>query len=248
MTPKSSLTILVILLSYIASGQELSITSVAKQGETIIITYDLVDDVDHKYTLSLYASNDNYVQPLEFVTGDIGIDVAVGGSKKVLWDAKKELGNDFKGNVKLELKGKLYIPFVELTDFENLESFKRGRPYNLTWTAGRGNDVLTIDLYNAKEEIVHTFTNVANVGEYELVVPKDIKPGKDYRMRIRDQKNIEDVVYTPTFSVKRKIPFILQAMVGGAVGGAGYLILTSAEPVSSSPEESNIPNPVLPTN
>ncbi|MEQ8472440.1 MAG: Ser-Thr-rich GPI-anchored membrane family protein [Marinoscillum sp.] len=239
---------LFITFGWLAKAQELKIKSVTTRGGDIIVKYDLLDnDLTHKYTLSLYASSDDYVQPLENVSGDIGIDIAVGGSKQVTWRAKEELGELFAGNVTLELKGKLYIPFVELYDFENIDSFKRGRPYNLTWSAGRGNDVLTIDLFNDDKEIVHTFTNVANVGEYILVIPKDIKPGKDYRLRFTDQKNKDDVVYTTNFSVKRKIPFVLQAAVGASVAGAGYLVLTNAEGAAPA-GESDIPGPVLPTN
>lgn len=245
---KMGLIALIITSGWIAKAQELKIKSVTTRGGDIIVKYDLLDnDLTHKYTLSLYASSDDYVQPLENVSGDIGVDIAVGGSKQVTWRAKEELGELFAGNVTLELKGKLYIPFVELYDFENIDSFKRGRPYNLTWSAGRGNDVLTIDLFNDDKEIVHTFTNVANVGEYTLVIPKDIKPGKDYRLRFTDQKNKDDVVYTTDFSVKRKIPFVLQAALGAGVAGAGYLVLTNSE--GSTPSgESDIPGPVLPTN
>jgi hypothetical protein len=98
MTFKPGLFIPIFFSGLIVSGQDLIISSVATQGENVIIKYELMDDnIDHKYTLSLYASSDNYIQPLDLVSGDIGVDVAVGGSKKVIWNAKEELGADFKG-------------------------------------------------------------------------------------------------------------------------------------------------------
>ena len=243
---KLGLTVLSLAIGWICNAQEVSIKSVSTQGGNVIVKYDLADiDPNHKYTLSLYASTDDYVQPLESVSGDIGVDIAVGGSKQVTWRAKEELGELFAGNVTIELKGKLYIPFVELYDFENIDSFKRGRPYNLTWAAGRGNDVLTIDLFNDDKEIVHTFTNVANVGEYNLVIPKDIKPGKDYRLRFTDQKNKDDVVYTSDFSVKRKIPFVLQAAVGFVVVGVGYAAISSSSGEPNINAEVLLPDPII---
>lgn len=231
---------------FISSSQELSITSIATQGDLVIINYDLDDEeINHRYTLSLYASIDNYVQPLEKVDGDIGVDIEVGGSKEIIWRAKEELGSDFTGDVALELKGKLYVPFIELTDFDRLSKFKRGRLYNLTWSAGRGNDVLNIDLFNQKGEIVNTYTNVANVGEYEMIIPKDTRPGDEYRMRFRDQKNKEDVVYTPTFVVRRKIPLFLQVLAGGAVATLTAVTLNNGEAAVAA-GESEIVDPVLP--
>lgn len=229
------------------SAQSLRVTSVALKGEDVIIKYDLVDDdLEHKYALNLYSSNDNYVQPLKMIEGDIGIDQVVGGNKQIIWHARQELGEDFKGDVSLEVKGKIYIPFVTLNSFDEVSSMKRGRPYNITWAAGRGSSVLTIELLNRKEEVVHTFTNIANVGEYELEIPKDIKSGKGYRFRITDQKNKEDVVLTPAFSIDRKVPLVAKAIAAGLIGSGIFLLNNSQATESGGEEVPLLPDPVTP--
>ncbi|MBV6646463.1 MAG: hypothetical protein KI790_13490 [Cyclobacteriaceae bacterium] len=232
-----------------AYTQNLEIKSVSLKGGDVIVNYDLIDDdLDHRYTLSLYSSEDNYVQPMQQVEGDIGLDQPVGGNKRLIWHAREELGEEFKGDVALEIKGKIYIPFVKLNGFEDINAMKRGRPYNITWVAGRGSNVLTFDLFNKNDEIVHTYTNIANVGEYELEIPKDIKPGKNYRFRITDQKNKEDVVYTPRFIVKRKVPMYVNLALLGLAGLSGYLLfdnLSGGE--TGSPQETPLlPDPSTP--
>lgn len=228
-------------------SQNLTIKSVSLRGEDVVIKYDLIDeDLDHKYTLSIYSSLDNYVQPLNEVEGDIGIDQSVGGNKEVIWHAKKELGDDYKGAVALEIKGKLYIPFVTLNNFEDIGQMKRDRPYNVTWAAGRGSNVLVFDLLNKKDEVVHTYTNIANVGEYQLEIPKDIKPGKDYRFRITDQRNKEDVVYTPRFVIRRKVPLVAKVGMLG-LAGSGLFLVGSSGGDNGTGEAPLLPDPVLPS-
>lgn len=236
------------LLATTSFSQDLTITSVVLKGEDVLINFDLNDDdLDHKYNLSLYSSTDNYVQPLKEVEGDVGVDLTVGGNKQIIWHAKKELGDDFKGNVALEVKGKLYIPFVTLNNFDDINSMKRGRPYNVTWAAGRGSNVLTFDLYNKQNELVHTFTNIANVGEYELEIPKDVKPGSDYRIKITDQRNKEDVVFTPTFKIKRKVPLYVNIALAGLGGSTGYLLVSNLGGEGGGTSETPLlDDPILP--
>ena len=224
------------------------ISSVSTKGDDVIIHYDLVDeDLSHKYTLSLYSSEDNYVKPLQLVEGDIGIDQSVGGNKQLVWHAKEELGAEFSGDVALEIKGKLYIPFVTLNNFEDITSMKRTRAYNVTWAAGRGSNVLTFDLFNRKNEIVHTYTNIANVGEYQLELPKDVKPGKNYRFRITDQRNKEDVVFTPYFTIRRKVPLLAKVALLG-VSGSGLVLLNQGGTEPGAGEVPLLPDPILPDN
>jgi len=83
-------------LAFPAIAQEVDITHVELQGSDVIIHYNLQDeDLNRRYSLHLYNSIDNYIQPIEKVSGDIGVDIAVGDNKKVVWHAMEELGEDF---------------------------------------------------------------------------------------------------------------------------------------------------------
>ena len=232
----------------VTHAQDLKITEVFRQGDFVHIVYDLYDtDVTHKYQISLYSSLDDYVVPLTAVEGAIGVDIAIGGNKEVIWNVRKEYGDAFQDVVSLELKGKLYIPFVTLNDFEDFKEIKRDRPYLITWQAGRGSNVLTWDLYNSDNEKVHTFTNVANAGEYEMIIPRDVKPGKGYSIRISDQNNKEDLVITPTFELKRKIPLYVPSTASGITLGAVFFLANFLQNTQDTePEE--IPIPDLPFN
>lgn len=219
-------------------GQSFSITRVEVAGDKVNLYYDLVDvDVSRTYTVAVYSSQDNYITPLEKVSGDVGLEVKQGGNRKITWSAREELGANFNGKVALEIRGKLYIPFVRLDNLYS--SMKRGKAYEITWTGGTQQNLLNFDLYKGDEKVT-TFPNIANVGHYTLTIPSSVKPSKDYRFKITDSRNKEQIVYTTPFAVKRKVPLLFKVVPVVIVGGAIYALGKGKE----SP--SNIPDPVVP--
>ena len=226
-------------------AQEVNIYLIEIDGGKVIINYELRDDnPDRRYSLHLYSSRDNYIQPLEYVEGDIGIDILVGGNKKVIWNAAEELGADFRGNMALELQGNIYIPFIELESFEAYGTLKRGKPYNFTWSGGRGNNVLKFELYKGDTRI-HTFEERPNVGNTSLVIPTDVKPGSGYRFRVSDVRNRDEIVYSGTFDIKRKFPLIAKLAVAAiAGGGIGFVVGSGSN--GEGPGEETIGDPPLP--
>ena len=226
-----------------AKAQEVKINKVVLNGDLVEIYYDLKDEnPDHSYILSLYSSRDNYIQPLQAVDGDIGIDVKVGGNKHIIWKAKEELGESYNGAIALELKGSLYVPFIEMAGIQEGQTFKRGKPYDVVWTGGRGDNILNFELYQG-ESLVGTFEERPNTGNTIFEIPTKIKPGEDYRLRISDTRNRDEVVFTNSFSVKRKIPLGIKIGAAFAIGAlTGYLINELKPTV-----EPEIPEPPLPT-
>lgn len=232
-----------IVLSFIANAQEVTITQVELQANgDVLVHYNLQDErLDRKYSLYLYTSADNFIQPLEKVTGDVGVDLSVGGNKKVIWHAKEELGETFKGGVSLELKGSIYVPFIALDGFDDYKVFKRGKPYDITWTGGRGDNVLNFELYRGDDK-VKVLEERPNVGNTTIVIPTDVKPGR-YKFKISDSRNKDEVVYTLDFRVKRKVPLVMKLGIAAMIGGAvGYL----ASSGSSEAGEPKIGEPPLP--
>jgi hypothetical protein len=225
-----------------AAAQEVKITQVELQANgDVQVSYNLKDErLDRKYSLYLYTSTDNYIQPLQKVTGDVGVDLAVGENKKLTWRAKEELGETYKGGVSLELKGSIYVPFITLDGFNDYKKFKRGKPYDVTWTGGRGDNVLSFELYKGEEK-VKVLEERPNVGNTIVIIPSDVKPGR-YKFKISDSRNKDEVVYTMDFLVKRKVPLGLKLGLLAVVGGAAVYLAGSA-----SGDETKMGEPPLPT-
>lgn len=223
----------------ITHAQDFSITRLERNGGEIAILFDLADSVSGRtYTVNVYSSLDNFVNPLSEVTGHVGLEVKPGGNRKITWNAKKELGADFAGELSLEVRGRIYIPFVKLDGFDDYKKFKRLRAYKITWTGGRGNSVLTFELYRKGKKIA-VYPNIANVGQYNIKFERGIRPGNNYTFRISDARNKDDVVVTSPFKIRRKTPLLVKAL---PLAGAGYLVWM----MSGGSENNDIPDPPTP--
>ncbi|WOK08452.1 hypothetical protein RT717_07350 [Imperialibacter roseus] len=236
-------TISQLAIAVAAYSQEVVITQLALQPDgNVVLKYNLNDDrLDRKFSLYLYASTDNYIQPLTNVSGDVGVDLAVGGNKTIIWNAKEELGDTFAGDVSLELKGNIYVPFIALDNFDDYKVLKRGKPYEVTWTGGRGDNVLLFELYEEDSKI-KVFEERPNVGNTTIIIPKDVKSG-NYRFKISDSRNRDEVVFTKDFRVKAKVPMVVKAGLGLALlGGVGYIVSLGG---AGAPEE-KIGDPISP--
>ncbi len=239
----SGISLLSILLGNTIYAQEVKIREVKLADSLVEVHYELLDDnPDRSFTISLYTSRDNFIQPLNAVEGDVGIDIKVGGNKVAYWNAKKELGRDFNGALSLEIKGNIYIPFITLDGLEEGMVFKRGKPNDFIWSGGRGDNVLNFELYRGNN-LIKVFEERPNIGNTSLIIPTDVKPGHNYRYRISDTRNKDEVVFTNTFTIKRKVPLAVKIGLAAIVGGVvGYIIGNSG--TETTPE---IQEPPLPT-
>jgi hypothetical protein len=232
--------LLFITLASSSIAQIFTITKTERQGDNLILYYDLLDSVNNRaYTINVYSSADNYINPLNKVSGDVGLEVKPGGNRKIIWRAKEELGPDFVGDLALEVRGKIYIPFVKLDGFNDYKKFKRLRNYKITWTGGRGNSVLNFDLYRGEKKIT-SFPNIANVGQYTVKFEGNIRPGNNYKLKVADAKNKDDVVWTENFKISRKTPLLLKVI---PLLGLGYLATTLAGNSSTNNDIIDAPTP-----
>lgn len=206
-----------LLMNLTVLGQKVLIKKIELAGEKIIVHYDLEDsNPGNEYKLDLYASKDNYATALTKVSGDIGAEVKPGANKKVEWTVREEIGG-YKGRIALELRGKVYVPFVKLQNFSTNTSYKRGKSYNIAMKAGNTNPI-HVELFKGSQRIIGE-NNHPNNGSYTLSVPSSAKPGKDYRIKITDSKNGDEVIYSPFFKVKPKLPLLVKVLPILAVGG-----------------------------
>ncbi|MEM1405300.1 MAG: hypothetical protein AAGG59_00885 [Bacteroidota bacterium] len=233
---------LALSLSKVVEAQVFNIERIERDGGNVILYYDLFDSVSNRsYTINIYSSLDNFINPLTEVSGDLGLEIRPGGNRKIVWNAQKELGDDFNQAVSLEVRGRIYIPFVRLDGFGDFQKFKRNKEYKITWTGGRGNQILNFNLYKGDKKVT-AFPNVANVGEYDLKF-ENIKPGGNYYFKIEDSRNKDDVVVTETFKIKRKTPLLLKIVP--IMAGAWFITTLGGDDLA---EEPSIPDPIGPDN
>jgi hypothetical protein len=226
--------LLIIVACYQGAAQNLKIRNVELRNTRMVLHYDLLDSVEGRYySIRAYSSTDGYLNPLEKVKGDVGLEVKPGTDKIIEWDFSNELPPAYDGKVSVEVRGRIFIPFINVQSINQYKVFKRKRKYNITWTGGTPQNVLNFDLFNGEKK-VHTFPNLANVGHYSLEFPSHISPDKNYRLRISDTKNKEEVVFTEEFRIKRKIPLLFKAIPLAAVGYAAYFIMQPSEDNSVS--------------
>lgn len=213
------------------------------KGDDISVTYNLIDErLDRSYSIHLYTSEDNFIQPVSLVKGDVGVDISVGPNKTITWKAKEELGADFAGGMKLEIKGQIYVPFIELDGIEENMIIKRGKPTDLVWFGGRGDNILNVELYRG-EQMIKSFEELPNTGSASLTIPTNVKPGENYVYRISDSRNRDEVVYSNNFVIQRKIPLIPKIALGTFLGVSGYFLIKSLIPVNV-PDISEPPLPI----
>lgn len=227
------------VLSTISHAQDFNVKRIEVAQGKVNIYYDLVDTLARGYTINVYASRDNFIAPLQKISGDAGLEVKAGKNKKITWDAPAELGPDFDSKIALEVRGRVYIPFVRFEKFEEYKAIKRGKPYNISWTGGTTQNILHFELFRGEKKVA-SFPDVANTGKYKLTLPTNIKPGKNYKFKISDSKNKDEIVYTAPFHVSRKVPLLIKAVPIVGVGTLVYLL------TGGSDKAKKIPDPVDP--
>jgi hypothetical protein len=179
-------------------------------------------NTNNEYLLNLFSSKDNFTAPLTKVSGDVGPEIKPGTGRKIEWRIREEYGG-YKGKLALEIRGKVYVPFVKLQNFDVSKSYKRGNNYDLTWKPG-GTNPVHVELYKGNQRVQGELSHPNN-GNYVLSIPSKIKPGGDYRLKFTDSKNNEDIIYSGFFKIKPKIPMVAKIIPALAVVGGLIIIL-----------------------
>ena len=222
----------------LAQSQELDSVSMEFQDGKVIVTYDfLTGDENENYELYLFGSHDNFTKPLQFTTGDIGKNIKTGAGKKIIWDAKRELGN-FKGDFSLKIKGAIYVPLVSFKNVSRELNVKRGDRFIIEWNPNTKADLVLLNIQRNDVPIAESFV-IENTGSYTWNIPSKIKAGKGYSIQILDTKNLLKEETSETFAVKRKVPMALKIVPTAIALGTAIYFLTKDQ-------EQGIPGPPAP--
>jgi hypothetical protein len=184
---------------------------------------------------------DGYTRAISKVRGDIGENITPGTGKKVIWEAKSDLG-EYKGKISVELRGRAATVFVTLTNNLDGSKFKKGNSVPVRWEGGDPSLQLNVELYNGNSR-VNGSSNVSNNGSYSIAIPKDVEPGSDYRIKVSDASNSSRSLYSGNFTVAKKSKTMLFVLPALAVGG-----VVAALAGGGGKKEEGIPLPPLPGN
>jgi hypothetical protein len=119
--------------------------------------------------------------------------------------------------------------------------FKRGGAIQVRWTGGNPDDEYALDLFDGRFHYRHV-GELKNSGTYPWIIPKDVKPGKEYKFKLTNTNDFGEYAFSRTFVVKRKVPVAVWIVPGALiVGGAVYMIFFYGED-----EMSDLPAPIEP--
>lgn len=232
---RSTLTCVALLLAQHVSAQMLDIEWVEVDGDVVIVHYDLEDENPlHAYTVHLYSSADNFANPLVKLSGDAGNEIKAGADKRIRWRITEELGR-YAGEIELEVRAKMYVPFMKMTEFDTSIKYKRGKNYPLVWHAGSPGGQIDIELILDGVRI-SSDRNVPNTGKFDWQIPVTAKASSGYQLKFTNTKSRDETFLTEPFKVIAQIPLLVKAGAGAAAIGAVIILLASKKGPSVTPD------------
>jgi hypothetical protein len=82
--------ILFAFIGQLIQAQQIENVKAELVGDNIIVSYDLLGSPENNYAVYVYCSSDNYLRPLQQLSGVWGNKVKPGLAQKVIWDFTRE--------------------------------------------------------------------------------------------------------------------------------------------------------------
>jgi hypothetical protein len=219
--------------SFPLAAQTIEFDWVQISGNDIIVHYSIDDQNPlHAYTVNLFSSHDNFAAPLLKLSGDHGNEVKAGKGRQIHWHITEELGK-FSGGIELEVRARMYVPFMKMTEFKSKAKYKRGKNYPLVWRSGNPGGQVDIELYNGNSRI-HSDRNVANSGKFDWQIPSNAKPGSGYKLKFTNVKSREETFFTEPFKIVNKIPLVAKVAAGALIGVGVFILTRGKNPTGTS--------------
>ncbi len=239
---KKLIPLVLVLTANALLAQNIQINNVTEQQGRVIVNYSITPKVQgEKYNLQMFGSHDNFTQPLTFVEGDIGRDVASSKtSYTAIWDAAKEL-KVYQGGLQVEIRGSVsYLP-INLN--ETPATAKAGKSVSIQWAGGGAGDQIKLDLYREGVYYLNIGT-VDNNHIYEWFLSKDIDKGKAYQLKLTNTNKTSESFMSDPFTIKGSGGAGKILIPATAAVGAGTYFLISG----GGDDEQDLPNAPGPPN
>ena len=236
-----------LLISMQLKAQSITNVKATVDENDVIISYDLKASVNgQKFDVIIKSSKDGFANPLSKVTGDLGSDQTAGVGKKIIWEAKEELGV-YKGVVSFEITATVtFTPIQFLQPLADTQ-VKIGKPYTLEWKGGTLDRSLKLELLKNNSQVMEMGT-INNSGSFTWNVPKTMQKGENYQFKLSDASQPNDAVVSIGFNLQKKksaLVFIVPIALVGV--GAAVLLGGGDDGGGTNPTVEPTTVPDLPT-
>lgn len=215
-------------------AQQVSNINAEMDGNEVKITYDLLsNDPSGLFEIELYASHNNFISPLEKVSGDVGKNIKPGDEKIIIWRPYEEL-TDFSGEIIFEVRATLIGGYYQVTHPASSSKFKKKRVMPIEWKGGKSSEQVLIEIVKYGSPVLTIADRVTNSGSYKWTVPKDFTTGAGYQVKITNVNDPSLAGSSKVFKVAGGIPTWLLVGVPVVVGGAvaGVVMSGGEEPIN----------------
>lgn len=232
-----------IIMSNLAVCQQVTNIRADMQGDVVNIHYDLLGNTSsEQYRIELYASHNNYSQPLQQTSGDVGENITPGSDKLISWRPTDEL-QDFQGDIIFEVRATLMGSYFRFVSPVSSDKIKKGKTINIRWEGGNNSDKVKVELLQLNKTVSTLNDEMSNNGRLFWTVPKSMKPGKGFRIRVTSTTIPTNTGISPTFSISGGIPVFVLVGVPVVIGSTIAAILLFKKPPIEPPVKDNLPDP-----
>lgn len=226
------------LISLQLYAQSVKNVQATVSNNDVIISYDLTTPTKgQKFDIIIKSSKDGFSSPLTKVSGDVGSDQVAGIGKKIIWEAKKELGI-YKGILSFEITAIVTYTPIQFLKPTAESKVKMGKPYTLEWRGGTSETSLKLELLKNSSQVVDIGT-INNTGSYTWSVPKTMTKGENYQFKFLDPNHPNDAIISIGFTIGKKPSALVYIIPAAAVVGIGAAVLLGGgdEGGTTSPPE-----------
>jgi len=232
---------LIFLITDSAKAQSVENIKITTNNELIFVEYDLVPGGGFTiFKVQLYASFNNYSEPLRYVSGDVGDRVTAGFKKLITWAAKSELIN-YKGDLEFEIRAEP-IPGIlpyEFTAPLSGSAVRRTKEIRVQWTGGEPEENVQLQLIQ-NNQVRTVVGNMPNTSEFVWKIPSSIDKGV-YQILLTAQSGMAT---SKPFKIKSKTSGFVKILPIAAAGVVIYLLSSSATDTSvNNPGSNFLPTP-----
>lgn len=218
-------------------------------GSNVIISYNLItSEHGQKFDIEIRSSHDEFAGKLVEVTGAVGSNQSAGLGKRIIWDARKELGQ-FIGDISFEITATVTFTPLKFISPKAGSGVKIGKDFTIEWQGGNLDRGLKLQLLRNDMQVLD-MGNIDNLGNYTWNVPKTMEKGDQFRFRLLDPTKPNDAVMSARFKLK-KTPLLIYIGAGAVVAGVVAAVALSGgdeggggtTPTADNPIETPPPPP-----